>query len=272
MADQYRPSRRAWVKLWTNEWMTGTIRWQLTGAERATWADLLCLAGMSRFPGIIASGYESDEQSPLMGYPASWLASQCGNLSETELLATLRKLKTQDRIEIEETNGFFLVKIKSWEKYQSEYMLKRQRRQYNEPARSDGDQNVPIKSEECPPKTPPEEVEVEGEVDGEKPTPLRQEARAGTSFETFWERYPKPRNKKAAQRAWNRLKETQRQQALEALEKFKASLEWRRERGRFVPYAQKFLSQELYLESPSGGTASGLSFDERVKRATTKKT
>lgn len=117
------------------------------------------------------------------------------------------------------------------------------------------------------------EAEAEAKANSKTtPTPLRPEARESTPFETFWPRYPRPRNKKAARRAWNRLTESQRKLALEALEKFKASLEWRRERGRFVPYAQKFLNEELYLESPTGGAPSGLSFDERVKRATEKKT
>lgn len=172
--QQYRPSRRNWIKLWTNEWLTGTIRWQLSKDERSIWADLLCLAGTSRFPGIIASGYESDNASPLMGYPLHWLADQCGCDAE-QMLPTIHKLQQQDRILITEKdspNGqyrLFLIQITSWEKYQSEYQIKRQRRKYREPKRSDSEypRNVRTNFRKSPLKTPTEEVEGEVEVEVE---------------------------------------------------------------------------------------------------------
>jgi hypothetical protein len=261
MSEQYRPSRRAWVKLWTNEWLTGTIRWQLTPAERSTWADLLCLSGMSRFPGIVASGYESDENSPLMGYPLSWLASQCGNLTEKEMLATLQKLKAQDRIEVEEGNGFFLVRIKSWAKYQSEYMLKRQRRKYTEPQRADGDYNVHTKSAKCP----PEEVEVEVEVD-KKEAPMRaKSARTLARFEEFWKRYPRKSDRKRAFTAWRNLSEANQDLAIKNLDGWIQCRQWREDGGRYVPYAQKWLNRELFKDDPRA-TAAPDDFNERFDR------
>jgi hypothetical protein len=48
--------KRSWVKLWTNEWLDGTTRYQMSDAQRAFWIDLLAMAGRSRFPGIICAG------------------------------------------------------------------------------------------------------------------------------------------------------------------------------------------------------------------------
>jgi len=52
----YQPTRRQWIKLWVEEWLGGTTRFELDPAERSVWADLLAMAGRSKFPGIIASG------------------------------------------------------------------------------------------------------------------------------------------------------------------------------------------------------------------------
>lgn len=37
-----------WVKIYTNGWLRGSIRAQLTPAERSVWADLIALAGENR--------------------------------------------------------------------------------------------------------------------------------------------------------------------------------------------------------------------------------
>lgn len=150
--QQYRPSRRSWIKLWVSEWLDGTVRWQLNSQQRAIWADLLALAGYSRFPGIVTPGRDGKE---FCAYPVAHLANIFGCSQET-VRETLQLLEQQGRI----ANKEGVVHILNWEKYQSEYQQKRQRRRYTETTRSDSDY-VPRKSSKCPPKTPTEEVEVE---------------------------------------------------------------------------------------------------------------
>ena len=58
--------KRSWVKLWTNEWLDGTTRYQMSDAQRAFWIDLLAMAGRSRFPGVICSGKDGKN---FVGYP-----------------------------------------------------------------------------------------------------------------------------------------------------------------------------------------------------------
>lgn len=171
---QYRPSRRSWVKLWVNEWLTGTVRWQLTPQQRSMWADLLALAGNSRFPGIICSGETNGILDP---FPMDYLCSvfRC---AEADVLAAFDLFKKQSRIVINEAG---VIQIVNWDKYQSEYQLKRQRRTYNEPRRSDGQANVHRKSR----KTPPEEVEGEEEVEEEVEAAETVAAFAAISCEPF---------------------------------------------------------------------------------------
>src|ERR1700687_1554021 len=58
--------RRSWVKLWVNEWLDGTTRFEMTDAQRAFWIDLLAMAGRSRFPGRICAG---TVDGAYVGYP-----------------------------------------------------------------------------------------------------------------------------------------------------------------------------------------------------------
>src|SRR5690349_12235161 len=60
--------RRTWIKVFVNEWLEGTTRYQMSDAQRAFWIDLLAMAGRSRFGGIVCSGKDGEE---LIGYPLS---------------------------------------------------------------------------------------------------------------------------------------------------------------------------------------------------------
>jgi hypothetical protein len=64
--------KRKWVKLWTNEWLDGTTRYQMSGAQRALWIDLLALAGRSRFPGVVCAGRDGDESQQIPGARRLW--------------------------------------------------------------------------------------------------------------------------------------------------------------------------------------------------------
>jgi len=122
-AQQYRPSRRSWIKLWVSEWLTGTVRWQLSPQQRAIWADLLALAGTSRFPGVVCSGETNGQLEP---YPMDYLCSvfRC---EDHDVRDALHLFETQARIAIDERG---VIRITNWDKYQSEYQQKRQRTRY----------------------------------------------------------------------------------------------------------------------------------------------
>ena len=101
--------RRKWVKIWVDESLTGTVRFDLTPAERSIWYDLIILAGACRVPGQISS----NETTP---FPHDYIA----NLLQVPLdllQTTLKKLADTGRIS-ENENG---IHITNWLKYQSEY-------------------------------------------------------------------------------------------------------------------------------------------------------
>jgi hypothetical protein len=116
MGDKARPfqvTRRTWFKMFAEEWLDGTMRFQLSHEQRAIWADLLALAARSRYPGIICSGETNGEYTP---YPSGWIARRL-NYSARKFRQVLALFEQQDRISNE--NG--VIKILSWGKYQSEY-------------------------------------------------------------------------------------------------------------------------------------------------------
>jgi len=101
--------RRKWVKIWVDESLTGTVRFDLTPAERSIWYDLIILAGACRVPGQISS----NETTP---FPHDYIA----NLLQVPLdllQTTLKKLADTGRVS-ENENGIHII---NWLKYQSEY-------------------------------------------------------------------------------------------------------------------------------------------------------
>ncbi len=100
---------RHWIKLWPNEWLKGSIRFEFTAEERGVWADLLALAGNCRQDGIISANQS-------MPYPHSYVAGIL-NISVELLDHVLEKCKQSGRIS-ENEHG---IKITNWGKYQSEY-------------------------------------------------------------------------------------------------------------------------------------------------------
>ena len=111
--------RRSWIKLWIDECLGGTIRFELTPEQRSVWYDLLLLAGKNRTPGFISQ----DGQVP---YPDEYIAGML-NIPLTLLLHAIDKLKMTGRIEIIPQG----IKIINWDKYQSEYQ---RQKKYRTPA------------------------------------------------------------------------------------------------------------------------------------------
>src|SRR3990167_583090 len=110
-------SKRAWVKLHINGMLNGSVRYQLTPEERATWIDLLCFAGLGVAPGVISD-------SDLRPYPHSFLANRF-NIPVELLEVTLKKCIKEGRV-TEDQQG---IHINNWSDYQSEYQRQKSSRQ-----------------------------------------------------------------------------------------------------------------------------------------------
>lgn len=139
----FRPSRRHWVKLWVNEHLDGSLRLDLDREEMSIWVDLLALAGVSRFPGLIAA---SQEEDGYRGYPLHWIAQRIH--ADPELVErTLLKCERHGRLLITRTDSqgkrlkrakpgdwdsASVIRLVNWEKYQSEYQGKKARHDYQQ--------------------------------------------------------------------------------------------------------------------------------------------
>lgn len=229
---QYRPSRRNWIKLWTHEWLTGTVRWQLSTKQRSMWADLLALAGDSRFPGIVTPG---EDAGKFIGYPLGYFAGlfRC---SEKEVSDAFNLFEQQTRIKFGEGREIYIV---NWEKYQSEYQEKRQRKQYKQKSAQDHS-NVRQNSA-------PVEPEVEVEVD-KKEIRGERENLAHALFEKFWIDYPKKLDKGLAFAEWLTLSPIDWDRAAESVALWAKSEEWADQ--KFIPAPVSFLKKRRWESRP----------------------
>jgi hypothetical protein len=91
--------KRSWVKLWTNEWLDGTTRYQMSDAQRAFWIDLLAMAGRSRFPGIICAGRDGEH---FVGYPLNRFQSLMAEPIDIE--ATFALFERTGKVQITATS------------------------------------------------------------------------------------------------------------------------------------------------------------------------
>lgn len=127
-----RFGRRQWVKLWVNEWLEGTTRYEMSDAQRALWVDLMAMAGRSRFPGVICAG---EVEGRLIGYPLSkYQALPSGPL---DIEATFSLFVQRGKITLELTHDgpvpLYLIRIANWDRFQSEYQrTKDYQKQYRE--------------------------------------------------------------------------------------------------------------------------------------------
>jgi len=159
-----RFGRRSWVKLWVNEWLDGTTRFEMSDAQRAFWIDLLALAGRSRYPGIICAGKTPDNK--YIGYPINKYQSLMSEPLNVEETLTLFVRTGKIALEVTHEAPIRLLKLEllNWDKYQSEYNRQKKYRKkkdgYNQGYKDSYNQSNKTEVEV--------ETDVEGEVDTEE--------------------------------------------------------------------------------------------------------
>src|SRR6267142_1989935 len=115
-----RFGKRVWVKLWAEEWLDGTTRFEMSGSQRALWVDLMALAGRSRFPGRICAGEVSGS---FVGYPlAKFQALMAEPLDIWETFCLFEKSgKIKLTVTAETPIKLVMIELVNWDRYQSEY-------------------------------------------------------------------------------------------------------------------------------------------------------
>lgn len=109
MTQDFRTTKRRWIKLYPTESLQGSIRYQLTSAERGVWYDLMCFSSLCSNSGDISDR----DGNP---FPTSYIANRL-NIQPSLLKNTLDKCKAEGRIK-EDDHGLHIV---NWARYQSEY-------------------------------------------------------------------------------------------------------------------------------------------------------
>jgi len=104
-----------WLKLWTRGWLEGSIRFDLTAAQRSVFVDLCALARESRNPPMV-------QANETTAYPHSWLASKL-NIPLDLLEETLEICKKGPDPRISENNTG--IKVLKFQYYQEKHTEKK---------------------------------------------------------------------------------------------------------------------------------------------------
>lgn len=98
--------------------------------------------------------------------------------------------------------------------------------------------------------SPPSSTSLPGKPERKAQTRPKENAQA--LFETFWQAYPRKVGKKAAQRAFEKIKDKRAvlDQILKALAWQTRESQWLREGGRFIPHPATYLNQGRWEDEP----------------------
>lgn len=103
-SDSYE--RMPFFKLYSREWLQGSLRIENDAAERGVWTDFLALANESRNRGVI----QANDETP---YPHTYLA-QILNIPLELLEHCIEKFTAQKRIQENDT-GILIINFAYWQ-------------------------------------------------------------------------------------------------------------------------------------------------------------
>jgi hypothetical protein len=100
--------------------------------------------------------------------------------------------------------------------------------------------------------------ETTGNSSGNGPEQIQNRTDTETTFALFWTAYPKKLDKESAFKAWRKIKPDQQlfDTIMQALERFKALEDWKKEKGKFIPYGATWLNKKRWqdeISPPQGG-------------------
>jgi hypothetical protein len=74
-------------------------------------------------------------------------------------------------------------------------------------------------------------------------------------FEVFWKTYPRKVGKGEAEKQWSKAKGIDLQAVLKAIERARATEQWQKDGGQFIPHPATWLSQRRWEDEPTGTTS-----------------
>ena len=172
--------RRTWIKIFSDNWLRGTLREETAGL-RGIWIDILALAGDSAF---------GDTGKIQLGEGVGFTDEQIAGVLKvkfSEWVDAKQRLVETERIRIHAGN---IIEIVNWGKYQSDYQRQMPYRKLQKKVTEES-YNGKLQRD------------IDRDIDGDKDTDTDEEVNISRRkycrfFEDRWEKYPNKDGKKKA--------------------------------------------------------------------------
>lgn len=189
------------------------------------------------------------------------ISTLCG-LSPQQTRTVLERLKATDKITVKTTNKFSIITLVE---YDCDFENNSQNNTQTTGKQQTTQQSInrPTILEEEIKELKNQETARAREDEPPKETALERR------FAEFWAAYPKKVAKTAALKVWKRLKPSQEltRQMIAAIQTQKASEQWTREGGRFIPNPATWLNGGRWEDELTGGTNAENSGDHIRERS-----
>lgn len=176
----------------------------------------------------------------------------------------LNALRAAGLIDLYTVSGRSILQLRTWERHQQ---IRAKKSKY--PAKEDACVEIPESDINCnqmisdvpviqSESESESEYKSESESNGANAPTTRARARDGR-FDTFWATYPKKVGKVAAQKAFDKIRPSNElfSQMLNAIKQQRASPQWTRDNGQYIPNPATWLNQGRWDDEPTAAPANG---------------
>ena len=262
---KYDTTKFYWLQLREDFFDEDAIDWleeQPNGKEYSLFYLKLCLKSL-RTNGVLIRRVGN----MLVPYDHVKLGELTKTPSDTVMVAMQLLLKI-GLVKTLENGELYITQVENMIGSQSKSAFKKQQQRLHAKSKLllEGGQE----GDKCPPnieKEQEKELELEQEKELEKETKKEKQAEAmplpanageevhvltyeEQAFNTFWAAYPKKVNKKGCLTSFKRIKHLKDEMPLimAALQNFKASKQWQKDNGQYIPNPQTFINQERWKD------------------------
>ncbi len=240
--------QQGWIKLYRS--MVDNEFWQeeRTFSRGEAWIDLLLMVNHEERKVLVGNKTvvvkPGERLTSIAQLSERWGWSRC----KTKMFLDL--LQEENMITYQSTTKYTLVTIVKWDFYQNDtdshrhHFDNKTTTNQHQIDTNKNEKNEKNDENEKKNNTPlPPQGHESGETIVSNVIPMVN-TEEDEGFRAFWAVYPKRVNKESASKAWKRLNpdETTVQAIVKAVEKQKATEQWRREKGRYIPYPATWLN------------------------------
>lgn len=255
-----------WVKLQTGIFDNRKVK-RLTNIEQLIFIKLIVLAGKINDDGAIYI-------TPTIPYSIEELHGELclgGGVGVVQVSTCIKKLKEMNMIFFNDLNIMYLS---GWAEHQNQESLEKSREKTKERVQRfrEKHKNSNVTNDDCN-VTRNVTVTLRNGIDIDKEkeedidniyTPIspancnvthcsKDVFMYSSSFEDFWEHYPKKKGKGDAFKSWKKLNPNNdlTQQIINSVESLKRTRDWIKDRGKYIPMASTFINQRRWEDDPN---------------------